>query len=105
MATPAGLCLLVGSSRYFGSRFTYVPVKIRSPGWRVTPWLRKETAFRTLKIMSEVFSSCHAISQRAFVWASSFELQLTCLISPLTLVQILRVWGSLIILLDTIPGP
>lgn len=62
-----------------------VPVKIKSPGKRVVPWLKKAIVLATPKIISLVLLFCTSL--------------------PLTLVQIFRLWGSLITLLLTIPGP
>ncbi len=62
-----------------------VPVKITSPGKSVVPWLKKAIVFAIPKIMSFVLES----------WT----------IWPLTLVVILKFWGSLINFGEMMAGP
>jgi hypothetical protein len=54
---PKLLSATASTAMLRGNEKTYVPVKMRSPGMRVTPWLRKEIVFSTPKIMSEVSPS------------------------------------------------
>ena len=49
---------------------THVPVKIKSPGNSVVPWLKKEMVFATSKTISAVLDCC--------------------IVLPLTLVEIAR---------------